>query len=247
VASGANVPGGGHDISGAAAFAKANGISAKDGDLENVPISDANAIALKLVQLAGDGGGVVINYTPPEGLKILQAAEQQGLIDRVKWAWSTPGNDASVVQALGTAWNGKLGVNAELALVDSTGPDNTLYRTISHQYAKDAIPLGSFGQMGFVAADVITQTLLKLPADQLTQTGVNAAIRQIKDFKTDILCKPWYFGDLPYHVANNADRTVVPHNHTFIQREGCFDIAPLSGNNLDEIRQAEKQQGLNGT
>ncbi len=224
---------------------KANGISAKDGDLETVPIADANAIALKLVQLAGDGGGVVINYTPPEGLKILQAAEQQGLINRVKWAWSTPGNDASVVQALGTAWNGKLGVNAELALVDSTGPDNELYQKITKQYAP-SIPLGSFGQMGFVAADIITQTLLKLPADQLTQTGVNAAIRQIKDFKTDVLCKPWYFGDLPNHVPNNSDRTVVPQNHTFVQKEDCFDIAAIAGANpLDAVRQAEKAQGLN--
>jgi branched-chain amino acid transport system substrate-binding protein len=245
VAAGANVPGGDHDISGAAAIAKQAGIPSKGAYLENVPISDASGIALKLVQAAGDGGGVVINFTPPEGLKILQAAEQQGLIDKVKWAWSTPGNDASVVQALGPSWNGKLGVNAELNLIDSTGPDNLLYQKITKQYAP-SIPLGSFGQMGFVAADVIVHTLLQLPADQLTPSGVNAAIRKIKNFKTDILCKPWYFGDLPYHVANNADRTVVPQNRTFIQKEGCFDIAPLPGNNLDAIRQAEKTQGLNG-
>jgi len=246
VAAGANVPGGDHDISGAAAFARQSNVPAKGAYLENVPISDANAIALKLVQAAGDGGGVVINFTPPEGLKILQAAEQLGLIDRVKWAWSTPGNDASVVQALGTDWNGKLGVNAELNLVDSTGPDNELYQKITKQYAP-SIALGSFGQMGFVAADIITHTLLQLPADQLTQSGVNAAIRKIKDFKTDILCQPWYYGDLPYHVPNNADRTVVPSNHVFVQKQGCFSIAALPGNNLDAIRQAEKAQGLNGS
>jgi branched-chain amino acid transport system substrate-binding protein len=244
VAAGANVPGGDHDISGAAAVGKANNIPSKGAYLENVPISDASGIALKLVQAAGDGGGVVINFTPPEGLKILQAAEQQGLIDRVKWAWSTPGNDASVVQALGPAWNGKLGVNAELNLVDSTGPDNLLYQKITKQYAP-SVPLGSFGQMGFVAADIIVQTLLQLPTEQLTQAGVNAAIRKIRDFKTDILCKPWYFGDLPYHVPNNADRTVIPQNRAFVQKEACFDIAALSGNNLDAIRQAEKAQGLN--
>jgi branched-chain amino acid transport system substrate-binding protein len=246
VAAGANVPGGDHDISGPAALAKQSGIPSKGQYLENVPISDANAIALKLAQAAGDGGGVVINFTPPEGLKILQAAEQNGLIDKVKWAWSTPGNDASVVQALGPAWNGKLGVNAELNLVDSTGPDNVLYQRLTKQYAP-SIPLGSFGQMGFVAASIIVKTLLGLPADQLTQQGVNAAIRKIKDFKTDILCKPWYFGDLPYHVANNADRTVVPQNHVFVQKEACFDIAALQGNNLDQIRSIEKQQGLNGS
>jgi branched-chain amino acid transport system substrate-binding protein len=244
VASGANVPGGDHDITGPGTLAKQMNVTSKGAFLENVPISDASGIALKLAQAAGDGGGVVINYTPPEGLKILQAAEQQGLIDKVKWAWSTPGNDASVVQALGPAWNGKLGVNAELNLVDSTGPDNVLYQKITKQYAP-SIPLGSFGQMGFVAADIVVQTLLSLPADQLTPAGVNAAIRKIKNFKTDILCKPWYFGDLPNHVANNADRTVVPQNRAFVQKEGCFDIAALPGNPLDSIRQAEKQQGLN--
>lgn len=246
VVAGANVPGADHDISGVTAIAKTNNIPSKGAYLENVPISDAAGIAVKLTQAAGDGGGVVLNFTPPEGLKILQAAEQQGLVDKVKWAWSTPGNDASVVQALGPAWNGKLGVNAELNLVDSTGPDNTLYQKITKQYAP-TIPLGSFGQMGFVAADIITHTLLSLPENQLTAQGVNTAIRQIKNFKTDILCKPWYFGDLQQHVANNADRTVVPQNHVFVQKEACFDIAPLPGNNLDTIRGLEKSQGLNGT
>lgn len=244
VVAGANVPGGDHDISGVTAIAKQNGIPSKGAFLENVPISDASGIALKLVQAAGDGGGVVINFTPPEGLKILQAAEQQGLIDRVKWAWSTPGNDASVAQALGPAWNGKLGVNAELNLVNSTGPDNELYQRITKQYAP-SISLGSFGQMGFTAAAIIVHTLLQLSADQLTPEGVNAAIRKIKNFKTDILCRPWYFGDLQAHVPNNVDRTVVPNNHVFTQKEDCFDIAAIPGNPLDQIRQAEKAQGLN--
>jgi branched-chain amino acid transport system substrate-binding protein len=245
VVAGSNIPSGEHDISGVAAYAKEKNIPSKGAFLENVPITDGAAIAQKLVQAAGDGGGVVLSFTPPEGLKILQAAEQLGLVNKVKWSWNTPGNDASVVQALGPAWNGKLGVNAELNLVDSTGPDNTLYQEVTKQYAP-MIPLGSFGQMGFVAAEIVTRTLLALPADQLTPRTVNAAIRQIKDFKTDILCKPWYFGDLQYHVPDNADRTVVPENHVFTQKEGCFDIAPLAGNDLDAIRQAEKREGLIG-
>ena len=245
VVAGSNVPGGDHFISSVPEYAKEHNIPARGFFLENVPITDAGGLALKLVQAAGDGGGVVLNFTPPEGLKILQAAEQRGLIDRVKWAWDTPGNDASVAQALGPAWNGKVGVNAELTLVDSTGRDNTLYQQVTKRYAP-SIPLSSFGQMGFLAAEIITRTLRQLPDSQLTQQGVNAAIRKIKDFRTDILCKPWYFGDLPYHVSNNADRTVVPENHVFVQKEGCFDIAPLPSNNLDAIRQAERKKGLNG-
>ena len=48
------------------------------------------------MQAAGDGGGVVLDFIPPEALKILQGAEQQGLIDKVKWACATPCNDASI-------------------------------------------------------------------------------------------------------------------------------------------------------
>src|SRR5207237_8997296 len=98
--------------------------------LENVPISEASAIVLKATQAAGDGGGVVINFTPPEGLKIMKAAEQLGMIDRVKWGWSTPGNDVSVATAVGPAWDGKMMITADLTLVDSTGPDMTLMQAV---------------------------------------------------------------------------------------------------------------------
>ena len=47
-------------------------------------------------------------------------------------------------------------------------------------------------------------------------------------------------------MPNNVDRTVVPQNSAYVQKEGCFDIAVVPGDNLDSIRQAEKAQGLNG-
>ena len=100
-----------------------------------MPINDGAALALKLAQAAGDGGGVILDFIPPEALKVLQGAEQQGLIDKVKWACATPCNDASIAEALGPAWNDKLGINAELNLVDSKGPDNQLYLQIAEKYA----------------------------------------------------------------------------------------------------------------
>ena len=244
VTAGANVPGGDHDVSGVQTLARQNNISFRGTFLVNVPVTDATTVARNLVQAAGDGGGVEISFTTAEGLKILEAAQQLGLVDRVKWAWDTPGNDTSVVQALGPEWNGKLGVNAEQNLVDSTGPDNLLYQQITSQYAP-SIPLSSFGQMGFLAAAIITRTLLQLPPDQLTQAGVNAAIRRIKDFKTDLFCRPWYFGNLTSHVPVNYDWTIVPENHAFVQKEGCFPIAALPIDPLAQIRQAEQQQHLN--
>ena len=221
-------PGADFNNLGAIEHAKENGIEAK-GFLEDVPITDGAAVALKLVQAAGDGGGVVLTFTPPEALKILQGAEQQGLIDRVKWACATPCNDKSISDALGEQWNDKLGINAELNLVDSTGPDNTLWRSVIAKYAPDTA-VGSFSQMGFVAAHIATQALLTIEGD-VTKESVNEAFKSIEGVETDILCKPWSWGGEEY-LSNYSDRTIVPRDHKFVQKEDCFNIAAVPSNML---------------
>jgi branched-chain amino acid transport system substrate-binding protein len=211
--------------------------------LENVPISDPASLAQAIVSQAGDGGGVILNFTPPEGVKILQAAAQQGLIDKVKWGSSTPLNDTSVPGAIGKQWDGKIFINAELALLDSNGPDMQLYRAVNKKYSPDN-PLGSFGQMGFVAAKMFTDTVLKLPEDKLTKEGINEAILNIKNYKTDVLCKPWYFQKMKLHVPNNTDRTVTPKDGKMVEAEGCTDI-PDSYPDLKYVRQFESENDVN--
>ncbi len=219
-----NVPGTGYIEGGFLLIANDAGIpteSLKD----NVPIQDANSVALKAVQAAGQDGGVVLNFTPPEALKILQAAQQQGLQDRVKWACSTPCNTDFLANALGPQWNGKLGVNAELNLTTAAGPDSELYRAVQKRYAPN-IPLGSFSQMGFVEASIAVKALMRV-SGEFTAKTVNDAIKNVKDFKTDILCKPWYYGTASLHIPNNTDRTVVPQDGKMVEKEGCFAISEV--------------------
>jgi branched-chain amino acid transport system substrate-binding protein len=211
--------------------------------LETVPLSDPASLAQAIVAQAGDGGGVVLDFTPPEGVKILQAVAQQGLIDKVMWASSTPLNDTSVPDAIGKQWDGKVFINAELTLLDSDGPDMQLYRAVNKKYSPDN-PLGSFGQMGFVAAKMVGDVLQKVPEDQLTKEGINKAIHDVKNYKTDILCKPWYFQDLPVHVPNNTDRTVTPKDGKMVEAEGCTDI-PATNDDLKTVRAFEASHDVN--
>jgi branched-chain amino acid transport system substrate-binding protein len=232
VAATLKAPGTDFNNQGAVELAKENNIPGKS-ITEVVPINDGAALALKLVEAAGEGGGVILDFIPPEALKVLQGAEQQGLIDKVKWACATPCNDASIAEALGPAWNDKLGINAELNLVDSKGPDNQLFLQVQKKYAPDAA-VGSFGQMGFTDALIATKALLTVKGD-FTKESVNEAFKNIKDLKTDILCNPWTFGE-GVRLANDADRTIVPKDHKFVEKEKCFDIAALPSNNLAEQR-----------
>ena len=205
---------------------------------ENVPIQDANSLAIKAVQAAGSDGGVVLNFTPPEALKILQAAQRQGLQGRVKWGCSTPCNTDFLAQALGSAWDGKLFVNAEARLADADGPDMALYRQIMSQYGK-GVPVGSFSQFGFLQARIATTALMGVKG-AITPETANAAIEAVKDFKTDLLCKPWYFGKAPLHVPNNVDLTVTPKGGKMTQDEDCFAIADAEPG-IAKVRTIEKQ------
>jgi branched-chain amino acid transport system substrate-binding protein len=209
-----------------------------EGLKENVPIQDANSAALKAVQTAGDNGGVVLNFTPPEALKILQAAQQQGLQDRVKWGCSTPCNTDFLADALGDAWDGKLFVNAELNLITADAPDSNLYREVQKEYAPD-IPLGSFSQMGFIEARIATEALLGVKGEY-TKESVNDAFMNVKNFETDILCEPWYYGDAPLHIPNNVDRTVTPEGGVMVEAEDCFPISDVDPA-IAQVREIEAE------
>jgi branched-chain amino acid transport system substrate-binding protein len=242
VAVGAQQPGSQAANEGALAYAEQKGLKTIV-DLETLPIADPASVAQAVVGKAGDGGGVVLNLSPPEAVKVLQAAAQQGVIDKVSWGSSTPLNDTSVPAALGKAWEGKIFINAELALLDSNGPDMQLYRAINKKYSPNN-PLGSFGQMGFVAAKMFTDTVLKLPESQLNKKGINEAILNIKNYKTDILCKPWYFQKMKLHVPNNTDRTVTPKDGKMVEAEGCTDI-PDANPDLKYVREFEATHDVN--
>ena len=99
--------------------------------------------------------------------------------------------------------------------------------------------------MGYLAGRVATDALLGIEGD-ITKESVNAAFKGVKNFVSDIWCKPWYFDSTTgFNVSNNTDLTVVPRDGTMVQTEECFDIAELPGNPLAEIRAAEQELGLN--
>jgi branched-chain amino acid transport system substrate-binding protein len=238
-----NAPGFDLVNSGVVDFAKQEGLEGKS-ILEDVPFTDPAGLAQQLVQEAGDGGGVVLDFTGPVVTPLLQAIEQQGLIDKVVWASSTPPNDPSVAQALGPAWDGKFLINAEFNVLDSGKPDQNHMNEIREKYAPD-VNSSSFAQMGYLAGRVATDALLSIQGD-ITKESVNDAFKSVKNFTSDLWCKPWYFDSTTgKNVSNNTDLTVTPQGDKMVQSEDCFDIAELATNPLAEIRAAEQKLGLN--
>jgi len=213
-----NVPGTAYIAAGPDAVAKAKGASIQD-FTENVPITSANAIATKLVTAAGPSGAVVLNFTPPEALLILQAAQKLNLEDRVKyWACSTPCNTDFLATSLGPKWNGKLFVNAELLPLDgNTSATAQLFDAILKQYGSDVSGgVGSFSEMGFTLGEIATHALESITGPY-TIASVSAALEAVKDYNTGMLCQGYTYGNYPEHIPNNMDFTVTPDNGKFVQ------------------------------
>ena len=186
----ANVPGTTYIAAGPNAIAKAAGIPITD-MTATPPVADANSVAISLVNAAGKDGAVVLNFTPPDALVILQAAQKLNIEGNVKlWACSTPCNTDFLAKSLGPKWNGKIFVNAELTPPDGTNtPTMNLYKAILSQYGSAVTGgIGSFSQMGFVEAELMVKALESVTGDY-TVANVNAAIKGLKDVNTGMLCQ----------------------------------------------------------
>ena len=114
---------------------------------------------------------------------------------------------------------------------------------ILKKYAPKIAPQ-AFSQMGFMDGKFSTNALLSIKGP-ITAASYNAAVRNLKDIKTDMLCKPWYVGNaLPYHIPNNADITVDYKNGKVVVKEKCFNLAPVDPQ-LATTRGWEKKYKLN--
>jgi branched-chain amino acid transport system substrate-binding protein len=236
-----NVPGTGYIAAGPAALAASAHVPITQ-LTENVPISDANSVAIKEVDDAGPSGAVVLNFTPPEALVILEAAQKLGLEGRVKlWGCSTPCNTDFLAASLGPKWNGKLFVNAELTPPDSTNTATmSLYKAILKQYGSAVSGgIGSFSQMGFTEAEIAVHALESITGPY-TVKSVNAAFAAVKNFNTGMLCQLWTYGSYSMHIPNNEDYTVTPNNGKMTSAQGCTPISSVDP-------QIAQYRGLAGT
>jgi len=227
-----DVPGTGYIADGPAALAASAHVPIVQ-LTEPVPISNADSVAIKEVDDAGPDGAVILNFTPPEALVILQAAQKLNIEDHVKlWGCSTPCNTDFLAQSLGPKWNSKLFVNAELTPPDFTNtPTMNLYKAMYQQYGtsgpnKVTGGIGSFSQMGFTEAEIAVHALETIKGSY-TVASVNAAFKAVTDFNTGMLCQLWTYGSYAMHIPNNEDYTVTPDNGKMKTVQGCTEISSV--------------------
>jgi branched-chain amino acid transport system substrate-binding protein len=208
----------------------------------HLPVTDATSQLIQMYQFAGDGGGILIDFTPDTAPAFMKAAIAQGIVDKVKWGSSTPIANTFMAGQF-PEFDGHLWINQEFSNVDPTvGPDTALMFQILKKYAPKIAPQ-AFSQMGFMDGKFATNALLSIKGP-ITAASYNAAVRNLKNQKTDMLCKPWYVGKLAYHIPSNWDITVDYKAGNVIVKEKCFPIQAVD-KSIAQTRIWEKKFKLN--
>ena len=141
-----------------------------------LPVTDANSQLTSMIQAAGDGGAIILDFTPDTAPAFLQAAISQGVVDKVMWGSSTPIANTAMAGQFGQ-FDGKIFINQEFANLDSTGPDETLYNQVNAKYTPK-IAIQAFGQMGYMDAKFATAALLSIKG-AITAKSYNAAVKAL--------------------------------------------------------------------
>jgi branched-chain amino acid transport system substrate-binding protein len=196
-----------------------------------------------MYQFAGDGGGILIDFTPDTAPAFMKAAIDQGLVDKIKWGSSTPIANTLMSSQFSPAFDGHLWIDNEFSNVDpSVGPDSALMFQVLKKYTK--IAPQAFAQMGFLNGKFATAALMSIKGP-ITAKSYNAAVINLKNQKTDILCRPYYVGKLPYHVPNNVNIIVDYKNKQVVQKSPCTPIAAVD-KSIAQTRIWEKKFKLQG-
>ena len=219
-------------------WGKANGV-----DVETITIDPGSADATSVMLQAASKKPEVILLNVPKGIMVpmLAAAEQQGLNKKIRFVTTAPGYSADVPKAIGPAWNNAFDVHLEFMPVESAGPDNSNWKLVMNAYAEKDAPRDSFSQGGYLAARIVTDTLLKMDPKKLDRASVSAALRKVKGFKSDMLCKPFYVGDGARHNGNTSGPIAQVSGNTFKQIAAC---ATAQEPELADVRADEKKLGL---
>jgi len=209
----------------------------------HLPVTDATSQLLQMYQFAGEGGGILIDFTPDTAPAFMKAAIDNNLVDKVKWGSSTPIANTFMSSQFSPAFDGHLWIDNEFSNVDpKVGPDSALMFQILTKYAPKIAPQ-AFAQMGFLVGKFATNALLSIKGP-ITAKSYNAAVVALKNQKSDILCKPFYVGKLPFHIPNNTNIIVDYKNKDVVVRTGCTNFAPVDAA-IAQTRAFEKKFKLN--
>jgi branched-chain amino acid transport system substrate-binding protein len=219
---------------GFAAWGKTHGVT-----VQNVVVDPSSSdYTSALLQGAGvNPDAMLVAFTKGAIIQALTAAEDQDMGKTYKFISLASGYVVGLPKAIGAYWNNRFWTQLEFTPLDGTGPDNQNWLAIMDKYGSQNDPRDTFSQGGYLAAKMATEAMLKLDPAKIDRASATEALRGIKNFRTDMLCGAWYFGNGARHNANHTGMIAVAHDGGWKPEGGCIEVDDPE---LGDILAAEK-------
>ena len=216
------IPGADWICAGIEAYAKLEGLQYSHLTFDQAS-ADNDSLVAQIMATGADATVYVGSpVTMPPFLAAMEAADAGATM---KVLAPSPVYNPMIPGAVGPYWNDKLWVSLEFGPLDRPGPDVDNFNAVM---AAGGVTPDGFAQMGFVTAKLAVEAMLTIPADQISRETVTAAIQNVQDFKSDMLCKSWAFGekDAKARLANRSGWMVQMTGDTWKVLSDCVDVDP---------------------
>lgn len=134
---------------------------------------------------------------------LMQAVSNQGMSEDFVLMSQASGFTEGVAAAVGASGQGLL-ANSEFLPFNSDSPDLDQWRTIMNDAG---VPLTSFAQGGYLAAQIIVDTLGAIDGE-ITRESVTAAFHELTSYPTPFMGSDYAFGPGDVHASNTASMVV---------------------------------------
>jgi len=214
------VPGADWICDGMQKFAESKGIGFSRFPVDQQTV-DNDSLVQQILQTGGDAA--LYNGSVPTYVPFLAAAERADAGSQVKFLFPMPMFNPDIPKTVGSYWNDKVWVNLEFRSPVDSGPDGSNFLEVMKAAgtAPDALAQG-----GYLAARLVTETLLKLDPATIDRASVTAALEAVQTFESDMLCQPWAYGpkDAAGRLGNRSGLTAQIHADGWQVNEGCVTL-----------------------
>lgn len=173
----------------------------------------------------------------------LKAAEEQDLATKIKFGAPTSGYAVNFPQEVGPYWDGRYYVQLELEPFDKGTPDMQNWYAILDKYASKDVRRETFSQAGYLAAQYMTEIMLKMDPASINRASLTERLKSGQDIlRSDVQCGPWYFGPGKRHNPNHKGSVAVPSGDGWKTIASCFEVEDPD---LTDVLADEKALGIN--
>ena len=212
----------------------------------HLPVTDATSQLLQMYQFAGDGGGIILDFTPDTAPAFMKAAEAQGIVDKVQVGLVDPDREhVHGRPVLAEVRRPPLDQPASSATsTRSSGRTRALMFADPEEVRAEASRRRRSARWASWTAKFATNALLSIKGP-VTAKSYNAAVTQPEERQDGHALQAVVRRERsPYHIPNNTDITVDYKNGKVVVKEKCFDIAPVD-TAIAQTRVWEKKYNLN--